>query len=464
MAGKNDLFSIESSSFKSLVKSSNISLEEQLAWWREAVERFSYDYDAVLKCNEEIFALTRKLVDSINSVSDTYIDERNYFGDWEAYGDSALAAFNRIKENNRAFLDEGTITYSEYLENINSAGERLYNGRIDQSKRWLNHEMKYNDMSLEDYIDGLKRMADYTREYFNSGIISYKEYTEGLQNINDNIYDASSRLEVQRQKENAAEYSHWEKDASNWKRMRDTYDDWGDFGDSPVKFYERCIERVKEFYDAGKIGWQQFMDDTFDYQLDLYNAQLAAVDNAISKQRDYLAEVKTSLRAKETALKNSWTESDRRADIADISAQLNLYKYAVTQRGQNKYEELKAQLKQLERAEELSALQRENNKIIENLERRLEIAEANKKGLLSSINSRGIDTNAYVAGILKDTSGMQSFLSSMFSQLISAVKSNTRSNSYTDNSSRTYNIASGALSTSLQAITSVVGASFLYRH
>ena len=471
---KNELFESRKSNFVSRTKSSNVPIDEQIAWWQEALKKFAYDYEVVKECNEEIFSLTRKLADSINDLSDIYIDERTYFNDWESYGDSAIDAFARVKENNRQFLDEGYITYTEYVENVKRAGEALYEGRIAQSEKWLKQQMDYNDMSLDEYIDGLERMAAYTKEYFENGLIDYREYTEGLQEINNNIYDARSKLEAKNaskaaaeaaaiERQNADEYAHWEKDAVNWKKMRDTYGDWESYDDSPVKFYTRCIERVREFYEAGKIGWQQYMDDTFAYELELYKAQEDAIEQSLKERRDYIAELKAEFKAQEANLKASWAADDRAEDMADIRSQLDIYKYAVTQKGKNRYEELQAELKQLEREEEIARLEAEHNKIIERLEKELNTAEANKKGLLTSINSYGMNTNELVGSIVKDAENMRDFLADMFGNLIDAVKSSARSNSYTDNSSKTYyNVESGAKA-ALEALASSVGKSFMYK-
>ena len=470
---KNEWFEIQKSNFVSYTKSANVPIDEQIAWWKQALKEFAYDYEVVKECNEEIFSLTRKLVDNINDLSDIYIDERTYFNDWESYGDSAIDAFARIKENNRQFLDDGYITYTEYVENVKRAGEALYEGRVEQSEKWLKQQMGYNDMSLEEYIEGLERMAAYTQEYFENGLIDYREYTEGLQKINNDIYDARIQLEDAKAlqeaahetavaKRNAEEYAHWEKDAVNWKKMRDTYGDWESYDDSPVKFYERCIERVKEFYEAGKIGWQQYMDDTFAYELELYRAQESAIEESIRERRDYIAELKSKFKAEEADLKASWKAEDRKADMADIREQLGIYKYAVTQKGKDKYEELQAALKQLEREEEIAELEAEHNKIIERLENELSVAEANKKGLLSSINSYGMSTNELVGGIVQDAENMRSFLADMFSELIGAVKASARANSYTDNSNKTYYNVQGGMQTALEALASSVGKSFMY--
>ncbi len=465
---KNERFQMERDNFKSLTKSSNVPIDEQIAWWQDAVERFSYDYEVVKECNEEIFSLTRKLADNINDLSGVYIEERTHFNDWETYGDNALAAFERVKENNRKFLDDGFITYSEYVENVKKAGEDLYEGRIEQSEDWLEQQRKYNGMSTEEYIAGLERMADYTKEYFANGIIDYREYAEGLQEINNDIFKARGEQAKELQKQNAADYKHWESDAANWKKMRDTYGDWDDYGDSHIQFYERCIERVKEFYEAGKIDWQQYMDDTFDYQLKLYKAQEGALDeameNALKDKRDYIADLKDRFRTQEDALKRSWDEDDRSADMADIRKQIGIYSHAVTNKGREKYEELQARLKQLQREEEIAELEAEHNRIIERLEKELAAAETNKRGLLTSLNSYGMSTNQLVGGIVADVQNMRGFLSDMFAKLINAVESSARANSYTDNSSKTYyNVGSGAKA-ALDALAASIGRSFIYKY
>ena len=463
---KNEWFEMQKSDFISRTKSSNVPIEEQIEWWRQAVRDFAYDYEVVKECNEEIFSLTRKLVDNINDISDIYIDERTYFNDWESFGDSAVDAFARVKENNRQFLDEGYITYSEYVENVKRAGEALYEGRIKQSERWLKQQMNYNDMSVDEYIEGLERMAEYTKEYFANGLIDYREYTEGLQDINNAIYNTRAKQEAELAaaftKQNAEEYAHWEKDAVNWKKMRDTYGDWESYDDSPVKFYERCIERVREFYEAGKIGWQEYMDDTFEYELQLYKAQEAAIEQSLQDRRNYIAELKSKFKAEEAALKASWKAEDRSADMADIRSQLDVYRYAVTERGKNKYEELQTELKQLEREEEIAELEAEHNRIIEKLEKELSIAEANKKGLLTSINSYGMSTNELVSGILKDTKNMRDFLSEMFEEVIDAIKSGSKSNSYTDNSENNYYNVDSGVKSALEALKSSVKRNFMY--
>lgn len=55
--------------------------------------------------------------------------------------------------------------------------------------------------------------------------------------------------------------------------MRSTYGDWDKYGDSEEAFLKRKIDRVKEMYEAGTISFEEYIDDTNQYSMDLYKAQ-----------------------------------------------------------------------------------------------------------------------------------------------------------------------------------------------
>ena len=383
----NDLFEIEKSVFLSSEKSSNLSTADRLSWWKEMLDKYSGDYRVILKCNEEIFSLTRELVDSINSVSFTYIDERAYFNDWAEYEDDAVSSFIRIKEKNREFLDKSIITYNEYCSNVKLAGSKLYDGRIDQSRRWLEHQRKYNGLSLEDYIAGLNRMAEYTEEYYNAGLITYREYAHGLESINEDIIDKTREL-------NRQIYTDWQTSADNWKKQRDTYGDWELYGDSEVEYYKRCIDRISELYKNGTIQWQEYSDATMEYNMLLFKAWESQYDNWLSDEADYISRRRDEFSKEEQTLRDSWSVEDREADKEDIRAQMEIYRHSVTKAGQDKYEDLKNQLKTLEREEQMYQLEQEHQNTLDNLEAEYERYEENKNRILWSLR----DTNGDVLG------------------------------------------------------------------
>ena len=75
----------------------------------------------------------------------------------------------------------------------------------------------------------------------------------------------------------------------------------------------------------------------------------------------YINKLRDEFSAQEQALQDSWTVEDRKADMSETQAQLDIYANAVTDRGQQKYKELQEQMKQLQRDEELYQLQVKNN-------------------------------------------------------------------------------------------------------
>lgn len=422
----NDLYEAERSNFQSRVKSSNVPIEEQISWWESAAQRYAYDYEIIKECSEEVFSLTRKLADSLNSVSDVYIKERAYFNDWDDYGDSALSAFERIKARNKEFLENGTITWEEYIKNVSSAGSTLYEERIEQSERWLKSEDENNNINIAQYIAGLNRMAEYTKEYYNSGLISYREYCEGMADIDNQISEKT-------EEKNEKLYLSWKSSARNWFKMRETYDDWEEFGDSQVKYYERCIERIGQLYHAGIIEWQTYSDEVMNYEMDLYKAQSDELDEALSVISDKISGLRSQFSAQEKALQDSWDVEDRAADIADVKAEAAMYRGSVTAKGQEKYEELRKELKELEREEELYELEKEHQEILETLQAAYDEAEADKRNILNGISGSNIDISDICSSLAGSFENYQVDIVSLLRQVISSID-NMEVNVYNNNS------------------------------
>lgn len=416
-------FEADKTAFTHLKKISNVPIASQIDFWKEAMEKYASDSEAVEECSEEIFSLTRKLADNLNSLSESYAADRAYLNDFESFGDTAIEAFDRIRDRNAENLHSGLITWEEYTENMSGIGSKMYNERLVQSKRWLKQESKYNNLSTEDYIAGLERMKAYTAEYYAHGIISYKEYADNMQDLSNAVADKEAEG-------HKAVYDKWLSSAKNWKKMRDTYDDWEDYGDSQVKYYERCIERIDELYQNGHISWQKYRDETMNYSMDLYNAQLDEVNDLLNAQSAYIGRVKLQFTEKENALKKSWETDDRAEDLSETKRLLAIYKNAVTEKGKNKYSDLQEQLKKLEREEQLYRLQKSNNQKLASLESDYKLMEANKKLLLTSIQNSGIDVCGLIDGINRETSGMQSVMTNLASKIIAAINSKS---TYSDN-------------------------------
>lgn len=96
-----------------------------------------------------MFSLQQKVTQELNNQSKTYIETRSALNDWEDVGDSPLSAFARIKDRNMDEFQAGRQTWDDYVNNVSSAGETLYDDMQKYSDDWLEHQRKYHNMSIQ---------------------------------------------------------------------------------------------------------------------------------------------------------------------------------------------------------------------------------------------------------------------------------------------------------------------------
>lgn len=149
-------------------------------------------YETIRNHEMQIADLRKKKLDELDQQSLDYIAERTYFNDWEQYDDSPEAAYQRIMERNSQALQDGEITEEEYNEKMTTAGQKLYEGRLENSKKWLQMQKKYGAISEQEYQAGLNRVKDYTQKYYEQGMISGKYYYEAMDDANSNLFDSMS--------------------------------------------------------------------------------------------------------------------------------------------------------------------------------------------------------------------------------------------------------------------------------
>ncbi|MBQ8301326.1 MAG: hypothetical protein IJX57_05120 [Clostridia bacterium] len=403
---RNQWFDSEKKLLEHYKKTNNMSFEEEIEWWNKLLEMFSYDSEAVLEIQEGIYAAQQKILKA-------------------------------QKEADQSAL-------SEYKKS---------------SDRWIKYQTEVNDMSVQDQIDAYNRQL-YNYNAMVSQMVSSTLYSaEEIKTIWADFYDYKADVDLKigklENEKNYAVYEKWKSDAENWKMIRDTYDDWYETGDSPVKFYERSIAKIQELYDGGYVGWQEYRDDTMMAKLNLYEAKMDQVNELLSRQKNYINDLKQQFSDEETALSEKWEVSDRNISKAEISHQLGIYKNAVTQRGIDKYKSLQEQMKKLKREERMYELQKDNAETIAELEENYDVVEANKKYLLAPIEKSGVNIEGIVGSVNYDIKSMESTITSLFAQTISAIKSiSISSNSYSDN--RNINISSNA-SAVIDALKNRVG-------
>ena len=470
-----DAFTAAKDSWTHYTKIHAVTTSEELEKWIELSKEFVDNEKDAADIAEEIYSLQREINEELNDRSAAWIDDRTALNDWEEYGDTAIAAFDRVRARNLEEFEAGRLTWEEYTDIISDLGADMYNAQIEQSKNWLEHEEKYRGMSEDDYIAGLDRMAAYTQEYYEQGIINHREYIEGIAEINDEKIDTlRDQLDEQMKQSDA------------WFDERSYFNDWADYGDDPITAFNRVRDRINADVAAGIITWEEgqeklkeFGEQAYDYRKDnsldwtdeqlkyyamdndgyfaaldrreaytrdyyangiidfrkfneemkeidhdRWDAAAEAYDDMLDTQSEYIRELEKKFSDQESELRASWEVEDRAVDMADLEHQLAIFEGAVTDKGQEHYKDLLEQYKDAQREEELYQLEVRNNAVIEDLQAEYDELENAKVDFIKGIaENTDIDVGGYVREITTNISRSSDNTLRTLQEIITAIKS-----------------------------------------
>lgn len=441
-SGKNnsDAFISARDTWSHYTKTHAVSVSDELKKWVEFSGQFKDNAKDIEDIEEQIFSLMRKQNEELNKQSEDYIDVRTLLNDWDVVGDDPISAYNRIQERNLANLNAGQITESEFNKIMTDFTDSLITGRIDQSYDWLEREQKYNNMSTEDYINGLDRMFAYLYEAKENMALSEKTYNEIYTKLVDERRDAEIK---------AAEeaVSAWEKSADNYLSIRETFNDWEDIGDSKTNYYIRSLERIEQLYQDGNLDWEDYMDMSREAYLNFYKAEEERLDTELDEFRDMINETEEKFREEEQALRDSWNVEDRATNKTEVERLLGIYENSVTEAGQKKYEELLEQKKEIEREEELYNLEQEHKEVLEGFEAEYKKKEEQNQQYLKTLHTDSFNiyskTGEINIGVDKiktvlETTSITSY--NMLYRIASTLESIANQSTNTYNDSRKINI------------------------
>ena len=105
--------------------------------------------------------------------------------------------------NNKYF--KGRVKYlkefRQYEEEVYKGGEKIYNERLELSKRYIDNRNTYNDWGADSEVEAWKRVQEWTKQYYAKGLISHQKYVELINEYSKNIHNA---LIAQYQKDKSA--------------------------------------------------------------------------------------------------------------------------------------------------------------------------------------------------------------------------------------------------------------------
>lgn len=494
-----DAFTSAKDDWAHYTKTHAVTTSQELEKWLEFQEKFKSNDKDIADIEEQIFSLTQKRTQELNNLSKSYIEERAALNDWDDNGDNPIDAFTRIRDRNMAEVEAGRMTWEDYTTEMSSIGSTLYDNMTEYSRDWLEHQEKYNGMSAADYIAGIGRIQTYTEQMYAQGIISHKEYVEAKNKLNEEYLD-------KRKEQIEQEYNI----SKDYISEHTYFNDWQDNGDNPLDAYNRVMDRHKEkltkgeitqeeydkyqselgsdmyserveqsknwleeqrkyygmtdeeyiaglkriqqytqeYYDLGLISRKEYNENMTELNHDMFDQAGESFDDMLQQQQDYINKLRDDFSAQEQALQDGWTVEDRKADMSETQAQLDIYANAVTDRGQQKYKELQEQMKQLQRDEELYQLQVKNNATIEKLEAEYDALENSKTDFIKSIatNIDSIDVTGIVADITQEVSGGNDKITKTLSEIIDAIKGiKIEQQNYNNNSKITINTTDSAV-------------------
>lgn len=156
------------------------------------------------KADEELYKNDKKLKDALLSEhkaqrkdSDQWIEDRNYWDDWDKYGDSEVAALERVIQRTQEDFQNQKISFEEYEAEMRELERSLAEAKEDEFDRWEKDAdqyledrnlrgdwSKYEDDEARFYTRKLQRLD----EYLAKGQISWKKYNEKKREYENDFY------------------------------------------------------------------------------------------------------------------------------------------------------------------------------------------------------------------------------------------------------------------------------------
>ena len=386
-----------------------VSVTEEMRKWVALSKEFTSTQKDVEDIQEGIWAATRKVRDEQNELSEEYLATRAVFNDWGEYSDSMVAGFQRVSNREKQYVKDSVITEKEANTYLKKLGKDMFDDRVENSKAWLERQLKYNNMSAESYIESVEKMKAAAYEAYGAGMITSPQLNVSLQEYDDMIADKTKEA-------NADEYAAWNKEYEEWITNNETFG-WQN-GDSLVQTWERVIAGIQERFNQGKIDWDTYIFDYKAAQRELYNAQSDAYDEMLEAQRAYVDEVDDGYNKLIDKKEEAFDMRVLTRNVSEASEKAKIYAGAVTQRGKDVYKETTENLEDLLHQKTVKELQAKQTEVVEKMRADLDTAEKYKKQVLNSLSNAQID----IAGIARSIQGNTANMQGLFNDLLRGIE------------------------------------------
>lgn len=153
--------------------------------------------------------------------------------------------------------------------------KEAYDERHEDSTDWI--QQKKEEGNYDDAIEGLKRVKQYTEEYYNLGVFSAKEYWQLVQKINKEIDET-----------NVEKFEAALSDSKDYISKTNKYDEWAGNGDNEVAAWQRVYAAIKKAYDEGMIDWYKYIELVDETTESIRDAAKTDMEARISEEEEFL--------------------------------------------------------------------------------------------------------------------------------------------------------------------------------
>ena len=172
--------------------------------WGRVVDWLKADYPNELNKIKEaelnLFNAQKEEMERAISDIDDYIDARNTYNDWDAYGDSEVEAIQRQTDIIDNAYERRLISYEEYIDRLEEQNKRLYSlGQAQVDKhlsnidKYISARNLYNDWDAfgDSETEAIKRQLKILDEAYRLNLISLEEYTEKTEEYTQKLYSVA---------------------------------------------------------------------------------------------------------------------------------------------------------------------------------------------------------------------------------------------------------------------------------
>lgn len=271
-----------------LLENEALTAEERDKLWTKANEDL-YENDQKLK-QAYLNGRNRRIANS-----EAWIDERNYYGDWDKYNDSEAEAWQRVKDANKADFDSGVIdwdTYKDYDKELDKNQREAKKKEFDTWEKsagdYEKQREKYGDWEKygDDEISFVKRKMQRLEEFYAQDALSYQEYADKKLEYNMELWDAVDAKTEDILSKGSEEYDKLKKELEEIEQK--TKDAW-DRDDRLSDIYDTQTQ-LDEFAGAvttaGQQKYKELQDKMKELQREEAMYQLQEENNAILEDMD----------------------------------------------------------------------------------------------------------------------------------------------------------------------------------